>query len=213
MTVKVLYYLESNDLQYHILGAFSVAQTRKVMPDVEIVQLAGSKTEPLIGVDRVHRRASDWPNRSGHIAQFHAGEPGGALCLDVDTLVFEDVSDVFNEPFDLAVSNRHFTDGFLPNTPYNSGVVFSRSETFWKTNEVAYVEAGKPMHDKVFCSTVNGSQFRVLKLDGAQYNYIPQTPECNFTGRKIVHFTGSRKAWMKDYCLWKSLKGALHALG
>ena len=64
---------------------------------------------------------------------------------------------------------------------------------------------GRPAHDRVFCSIVDSADIKVLRLDGAQYNYIPHQHECAFTGRKIVHFTGSRKAWMKDYCMLQAL--------
>lgn len=160
------------------LAAKSIASVRRHMPNAEIVHLTDLKTKTLDGVNSV--LAMDWTghNRGDFQAQIH----GDAIFLDTDTIVTRDLTDVFAQDFDVAVTERHDSE------EYNQGVVFSRNEKFWKA--VANLARSRGVYDEaVFTEVVNKGGFKVLELPIA-YNFaVPP-------GLAVLHFKGPRKKFM-----------------
>jgi hypothetical protein len=193
--MKICYYLEASANIFHELGAASIRQTKKMMPEVEIIHLAGPDTEPLEGATRVHRASFQGLNKFRHMAEFHMSEPGSdVLVLDVDVLVQADLTAVFRRDFDLAVSYRHI---WMKDRPYNGGVVFSRCPAFWAQLSEEWELGGRKFDDSFFCATANCGKYRLYLLPGLEYNYIPVNEGEDFSEKKVVHFAGPRKAWMQ----------------
>lgn len=167
----------------YISAAALVQSIRRVMPGITVVQFTDEHSAPLEGVE-VQRL----PNT--HMAllrmQHHASVDGDWLFLDADVLVQQDVTHVFDQAFDVALTKRDWTHlkkagGFTKRMPTNTGVVFSRCPAFWdavcrRLRELPK-EKRRWMGDQEVIGELLGSQtFTVKMISGARYNYPPPLP-------------------------------------
>lgn len=193
-----------------VLADMMIRSVRKTMPEVEIVQLTDERTPQVMGVDRVQRLNSDVPMAIQCVRHYAACE-GDWLLVDTDVLVQDDVRDVFEEPFDVAVCNRDGTlvDGeedlqMMKDMPHNIGVMFSRSPAFWKEVE----EKMQTMTDQrkhwmgnqyAACEVIASGAFTVKILPGIQYNYAAHNRDDRCESASIAHYKGQmRKKLMLD---------------
>jgi len=180
-----------------------VKSVRKHM-DCEIVQLTDMTTPKLDCVDSVQRLEGEIV--SAVLAKHLSLLDGDTLYLDYDILVQEDVSKVFEQDFDLAITKREWkqTDRniLFAVCPHNVGVMFSRSQEFWRQVEQRYnSRQDAPSWYKfqiIVTEAMNALQhgFKFLELEMERYNYTPHKINEDLSGRAIVHYKGSRKAWM-----------------
>jgi len=179
-----------------------VASVRKHM-DCEIVQLTDLTTPKLDCVDSVRRLEGTIV--SSVLARHLADLEGETLYLDYDTIVREDVSYVFEQDFDLAITTRSGREKdantLFQVCPHNVGVMFSRSPEFWKYVANRYDgREDEPSWFKfqiVVTEAINVlKQFKILELPSEKYNYTPKTLDEDYAGRSILHFKGNKKAWM-----------------
>ena len=124
------------------------------------------------------------------------------LFLDIDAIVQEDVSDVFDKPFDAAVCVRpKATLHSWKRIPYNGGVTFTRSAEFWRGAERMYAPEGWPLSEvplNRYIVTECGG-FKLLRLPGERYNYSPGSLNEELKDCAIVHWKGAeRKRWMRE---------------
>jgi len=122
-----------------------------------------------------------------------------ALFIDVDVLLKEDVSHIFEKQFDVAIA----TDIAPGDTGvrYNSGVAFSRSPQFWRdlreaTEKLDFCKSYQdwvPIEQEM-TNIIESGKYDALILPGEIYNQVPFFPS-DETG-KIVHYRGLRKDWM-----------------
>ncbi len=174
--------------------------------DCEVIQLTDHKTASLQGVDDVQRIPYEGDFGAFRLKHYSMVQ-GEVLHLDYDVLVNRDVSDVFNQEFDIALTNRGsdktVSEAMRKVSPHNTGVVFSRSPDFWsrvyehymsapsKTwmwSQIAVTEAAHFLRD----------EYKIIELPGAVYNYTPSSPDEDVSDRAIVHYKGNRKHWMDD---------------
>lgn len=170
----------------------------------DIVHLTDLETEPLSFADEVQRidEKDIAKAKYKHLSMLK----GDVLNLDYDIIVQKDVSDVFNRPFDVALTKRRVEEGkfkmLLLSQPHNTGVVFSRCREFWELcleRYDKYPENAGWMVGQVCiseCAHLHRERFRFLELPAALYNYTPKNREENVSGRFIVHYKGPRKDWM-----------------
>jgi len=133
--VKIAFYLDSPNLKD--IAEYAIAAARKAMPQAEIWHLT-TLDGPELSADKCLRVdvQGEFAYRQAVISSYLLGD---VLFLDVDVVLREDVSDVFERDFDVAV-----TTDMRPGAPgikYNGGVIFSRCPEYWK--DIA--EAGKGM--------------------------------------------------------------------
>lgn len=183
-----------------------LASVRKCMPTVNVHQLTDEHCAGLDGVDNVIRMKGNMPMAVQRM-RHHASCIGEWLFIDADIIITKDVSDVFDEPFDIAVTDRVGTD--MEGTkyglamPYNMGVTFSRSPAFWIS--VCNVLAKMPPKLQEWC----GDQMAVCELvktwpnvkilPGAKYNYPPLSADDNKTQEaSILHYKGNRKQLLME---------------
>ena len=162
------------------LARISIDSVRRAMPGAEIVHLADTKFRPLYGVDSVVRfEIKPGVNR----ADIQALVDGDCLFFDTDTIMLEDVSPIFHEKFQVAVSGM--SGGALK---YNQGVVFSRCPEFWV--DVANRARDYGVYDeRAFNDAATCGKFDVKEIADV-YNFsVP--PDL-----KIMHFKGARKKSM-----------------
>jgi hypothetical protein len=181
-----------------------IRSIKQVMPTVELVQFTDLQTLPFDGVDRVSRTPIGPIALS--VLEAYASCVGDWLFVDTDVVIQRDVREVFQKPFDVAVATREGTllekekdVKFMKRMPYNKGAVFSRNRGFWLDAVAvckAYGQARKEwMGDQQAMNDVIETElYDVLVLPNT-YNYPPKS-KTDMAGKAILHFKGSRKAWM-----------------
>lgn len=208
MTVGFFLNGDPNGTAYR-LAALLVASIRAAMPAVPVVQFTDEKSAALAGVDEIRRRPLE---RMGVTRIAHqASVDGDWLFLDADTIVLQDVRDVFDDPkFDVAIASRRGTfknadeeqSAFMARMPFNNGVVFSRSARFWRAVEAALREM-KPERQEfmgeqqALNDVIRSGPYAVRVLAGV-YNYPPHSPVEDLSFAKIVHYKGKRKSWILE---------------
>jgi hypothetical protein len=183
-----------------------VASVRSQMPAVRLTHFTDLVTAPIVGVDDVLRRPM-LPIAHARIDAYAAVE-GDWLFLDTDVIVQENVSDVFRQSFDVAVSDRvgtlrdvDYGTKFMALMPYNSGVMFSRCQAFWRAALQA-VDGYSPKRkvwmgdQQALCDVIASGRFAVAVLP-SRFNYPPHRHDEDVSDKAILHFKGkTRKSWM-----------------
>lgn len=170
-----------------------VQSVRAAMPGVEIAEMTGPVDRPMaLGVLEAYASVSgDW------------------LFLDTDVIVQEDVRCVFDTDFDLAVADRTgtFRPGepetkFMRRMPVNKGVMFSRSQAFWRDTAEACCayrpERQEWMGDQQAVNDVILRGAYLVQVLPNRYNYPPHARHEDVRDKAILHFKGGRKGWMLD---------------
>lgn len=206
MTVNVGFFLQGDKPDYFEMAALAVESVRRHMPKARIFHMTDADTKEIDGADCTLRIEQPMPMAMRRM-QHNANCYGQWLFLDVDIIVQRDVSDVFEQPFDVALTDRDGTityEGkFAEQMPYNLGVAFSRSPAFWK-RVLYHMKTISPklqewMGDQlVICEMLKqrmASDFNVKILHGRTYNYPPKH-DGDGADAALVHYKGPRKDWM-----------------
>ena len=194
------------------LAQIMVASVRAAMPDARIVQMSDYATRQVTGVDEIIRKQWDqrllMPFRLLHVKEF---PPGDTIFLDADVVVQKDLSPLFQDDFDVALTFRDHTDPSLRGTPeayelmpFNTGVMLSRpsGRAFWdEAHRLCLVmpDAHKAWFgDQLAIKEVAASTtLRVKQYPCALYNYSPRLRDEDISEKFVIHYKGNdRKAWM-----------------
>lgn len=180
---------------------------KKSMPGVEVHQLTDGDSRILDGVDGFHRMRGVVPmgvRRMSHYAELD----GDWLFVDTDVVVRQDVRDVFDSAFDVALTDRVGT--YMEGTPYanvmpyNFGVIFSRSKAFWESaREYLLMLPAKYQEwegeQRVIAHMMTlGLGFNVKVLPGLKYNFPPLSGSEDVEHAAIVHYKGAAKRFIKE---------------
>ena len=182
--MKIAYYLDNSDPTLLACREKSIESVKKYMPDATISCLDGEGTEGTFCEKRAYAQRIN----------------GETLFLGVDVLCQDDVSDVFDDEFDIAIATD-MRPGHS-DIKYNADVVFSRCTEFWdeireKTKHLNWPVDGNWYDvEKVYTDVIDSGKYKVKILDGNIYNYVPQSKDDDLLGKKLVHYRGRRKAWM-----------------
>lgn len=206
--------------EHVVMADLLIRSARHVMPDVPIIHLTDADTPAIVGVDDV-RRLPKMPFdvlRCEHLAHCE----GDWLYLDTDCVLQQDIRHIFEMPFDVAVADRDgcLVEGeedlpFIQATPYNLGVVFSRSRDFWmavKDKLLTMTSARQEWMGIQFaaCDVVAEGRFDVRILPGRLYNYAPHHADEDLRHAAIVHYKGPmRKDWMMQRFMEASMREAV----
>jgi len=203
--VNVGFYLVQgpNPLGY-VLADIMLRSVRMAMPGVEVFQFTDLKSPTVYGVDHVLRKPSQPLALLRTLHQ--ACVEGDWLFVDTDVLVRQDVRDVFDRPFDLAVADRQWQHletplEFTEAMPWNIGVVFSRAPKFWREVHERLLSGPERAQDfmgdqKAAGALLKTGAWALLELPGMVYNYPPSGPDDQGEQAAIVHYKGPRKDWM-----------------
>jgi len=184
-----------------------VASVKEVMPTANIVQLSDMNTPIIKGVNTIIRKEYNgliMVFRLEHLASLR----GHWVTLDTDMIIKKDLSHVFNQDFDVALTRRYGVimdaegNDVVKLMPYNAGVMFSKNHEFWiealnklkSLDRKAHEWYGDQLAIKLMADTDN---YKVLELSCDEYNYTPKDKE----ERKdvyVYHFKGQRKDWMMN---------------
>lgn len=180
------------------LAEMMVNSVKRCMPYAKVIQQTDEKTPQLPFVDEVWRkpRTGDFiEHRFGMLSELK----DECLSLDYDVIVQADLSHVFNDDWDVCLTER---SGAPEETRYNSGVMFLRpsGNGFWKKmlKEYQNHKDGWMGGQVAICKALQKTRYKVKLLDRDQYNYTPQsTPQEDVSKRLVVHYKGKRKEWMR----------------
>lgn len=191
---------------HYVSAELMIQSARAVMPDLEVIQFTDERSPLVYGADALIRK----PNGrmlERRLEHYAAGE-GDWLLLDTDVVVQQDVRPVFDQPFDVALTDRQWShvvqsQEFMQEMPFNTGVVFTRSPEFWQEvlktwRSFTPEQQGDWLSEqRAVAQVVRSEPFTVLVLPGMIYNYPPtaQTDE-GLQQAAVVHWKGKRKAWM-----------------
>lgn len=186
------------------------ATVRHHHPEASIVHLTDETTLAGEWADRVLRRPWDGTPqtmmylRMGLLADMRVSED--TVYLDSDVLLCGSVEPVFREPFDIALTIRK-DHGDMP---YNDGVMFARSNKFWRAIVQRMDE--EPRYKAFLLCQIAVAQ----EAESGRHNLcVLQCDDWNCSDMKrgkpkrakVMHYKGDRKAWMKrdfDEGIWKS---------
>jgi hypothetical protein len=193
----------------HVLHAASlVTDVQRVMPGTEIEQLTDDTTPAIPGVTRVRRHRPYGRPLLDQRLELYAASEGDRLFLDTDVAVAADVRGVFDDhTFDVAVTDRHWPhlpqgDQMMHTMPFNTGVVFSRSQPFWCAALAAWrafpaaVQADWMSEQQAVYQVIRSGRYRVKILPGLAYNYPPRAADDAPRIAALRHYKGPRKAWL-----------------
>lgn len=207
MTVG-FYTVFRRDPQHFLHAEALVGSIHATMPGCPVVQFTDDMTPSVEGVTRTERHM-DGPMLERRIEHYAACEEEW-LFLDTDVLVAKDVRDVFaDQQFDIAIADRHWTgipqgDETMHTMPFNTGVVFSRSQHFWQEVLETWRAYPKEQRDwmseqRAVYAVVRTGHYGVKIIPGEVYNYPPRKKDDPCTNAAILHFKGGeRKQWLTD---------------
>jgi lipopolysaccharide biosynthesis glycosyltransferase len=196
----VSFVLVGNDRPWARLMVESV---REHLPNARIVQMSDPDTDAI--VEEVIRKPYDgrmMTFRLDHLADF---PHSSMLILDDDCIVKGDLSHVFGKAFDVALTLRtgpvHYEGiNMTESCPYNTGVMFSRSQDFWE--RAAQVAHNLPDRfqrwwgDQMAVGlTARRGKWVVHDLDVQRYNWSPGAPS-DTSDALVWHYKGQRKKWL-----------------
>jgi len=205
-----LFYVDLGSKDIARAAILCVASVKDAMPDARIVQFTNMDTLDLREVDEVVRKPPRnmglMESRMEHYATYPHEQ---MLLIDPDIIVQADVWDVFDEPFDVALTDRGGKALVLNGKdvsivmPYNLGAAFSTGNQFWRRCLVEMRGMSKVdrdwFGDQIAVGRVARAKiFQIKVLDLQQYNYTPKTKEEDVSSKFLVHYKGKRKAWMLD---------------
>ena len=171
-----------------------------------VVQMSDEDTREVPGVDAVVRIPREGMGlmsyRLLHLADFAHEE---MLILDADVIMKASVDDVWERAFDVALCQRepgrvlYRDEDIAPLMPFNTGVMFSRSNAFWKHCSV-WLEEQTPdkkvwWGDQLAVAAM-APKFHTLVLPSKEFNWTPDSADQESAAR-AYHYKGLRKAWIR----------------
>lgn len=175
--------------------------------DCPIVQMSDLHTPKVEGVDEVIRlpfRIPLMPYRLKHLASFPHTD---LLIIDTDVIAMAPVDEVWAQPFDVALTKRDHSlhDGAVSlDMPYNTGVMFSRSQAFWQEGYEWLMsqsaERQRWYGDQLAVAEVaKRGTCKVLDLPCDDYNWSPNS-RSDTSNAKFWHYKGAiRKKWIYEH--------------
>lgn len=201
-------FLQGDNADYFRMGKLTCESIHDTMPNVEVVHFTDANTPMLDGADSIQRITEDLPMAVRRMTH-NASVRGDWLFIDCDVIVQKDVLDVFDQDFDVALTDRTGTitneAKYAEIMPYNLGVSFSRNSKFWRS-VLYHMQTISPKLQQwtgdqlVICEMIKQrvvSDFRIRTLPGLTYNYPPRSEDDpRAKDAAMVHYKGPRKEWL-----------------
>lgn len=194
----------ANHERYFPMADLMIESARKHMPGIYVVHLTDHEGVKHPLADECIKGPEGvpfGPLRAFHHAHLH----GDWLFPDVDIVFQKDVWHVFeDESFDMACTSRVGTKWedtrYAMVMPINNGIMWSRSNDFWKDIVTGFDEAPKPYitwwEQILFNNLVQSGKYRTKILPSA-YNFTPAKQDDDLSDALVVHYKGTRKNWMR----------------
>jgi len=190
--------------------AETMVQSMKDVHSLPVVQMTDLTSPAVAGVDEVVRLPFRIPlmlYRLKHLANYPHTE---MLVVDTDVIAKRPVDDIWDRPFDVALTFRDpgelkTADGIDRSTemPINTGVMFSRSRDFWRDAQ-AYLAHGTPELQRWYGDQVAVTEimrrkmYDVLLLPCSEFNWAP-SHRLDTSDAAFWHYKGAiRKKWISN---------------
>lgn len=201
------------------------ANIRAVMPSLEILHVTDRDTPFVEGAHMRMRIDRDiplmpWRTRAQEAAHLMGEE---IIFVEPDVRFKASVLEVFDEPFDVAVTGRKVNSDWKLSTgwnaatdghggtmfsgtvklsdiaPYTLGCTFSRSKQFWADCTARILKFPEKEQNWIgdmigIAQTIQAGQYKV-RVIGDEYNHIPCKRNDDCEGVKVLHYKGMRKEW------------------
>lgn len=171
------------------LAKIMVRSVKQWMPWCRVIQLSDEKSSPAGDVEMIVRtwkgKFSEW--YFGHMESLSVGD---FINCEDDTIFKQSVADVFDDPFDIALTVGG--NGIM-----NAGVTFVRNKRFYSDMKRFYELTSKNEWNDMQVArqmTAESGLYAVRRLS-SKYNHIPSHPG-DVVGAKIVHYKDKRKDWL-----------------
>lgn len=198
---QVGFYLTAGDPTGYVLASFLIDSVRKHMPGAPVFQFTDDDSPAVIGVDMVQRRKAE-RNLSLSRSAHYAACQGNWLFVDTDVVIQKDVRFVFNEKFDVMVTDRDWPhlpplpESFMKYNPYCAGVVFSNNSDFWKEVHDECDPHGSSavgwFNDQRALATIaRNGKYNVPVVSGHDFQYPPLNDEVPDVA--IMHYKGPER--------------------
>lgn len=158
-----------------------------------VYQVSDTDTPMVSGADRCFRYERKTTFAEWYFGSMYTFPEDEFLRLDCDVLIRELPTEVFAQPFEIAIAKEN--KGAM-----NNGVVFVRDRNFAK--DCYYAHQDRTSRNEwndiqvAIQMVINDGSYNVLRLDPDVYNFMPQK-HGEYGNAKLVHFEGQfRKAWM-----------------
>lgn len=197
-----------------LVGEVPYAQTMvkslKETHRLPVIQMTDLKTPAVPGVDEVVRLPFRIPlmlYRLKHLANFQHTE---MLIVDTDCIAKHPVDDIWEKPFDVALTLRDpgeldTGDGIdrSADMPVNTGVMFSRTTQFW-SDAFDWLTHGTEEHQRWYgdqlavAEIMRRETYDVLKLPCSEFNWAP-SHRLDTSPARFWHYKGAiRKKWISN---------------
>jgi hypothetical protein len=189
--------------------------------DCTIVQLSDLSTERVAFVDEIIRLPMKVPLMSFRIKHLSLCPYSEWVCLDTDVVVRSSLKDVWARDFDAGFTRRppnhpvYFEGRDISHEmPFNTGVIFSRSQAFWAECYEWIRRQDDSMQnwwgDQMAVAHVGlQAKYKLLLLPEDQFNWSPSEP-LEESNARIWHYKGAqRKEWMQSKFSLDSISGRL----
>lgn len=205
--MNVAFFMQGKNPDYVRMAKMTIASVQSAMPGMAVWHLTDADTPMVEGATGVKRISEQMPMAVRRMTH-NASLLGDWLLIDCDIIMKRDVGSVFDDDFDVALTDRTGTitneAAYAKVMPYNLGVSFSRSPTFWK--EVLKHLVRLPMQlqqwegdQRIVCAMMKqGCKFDVNVLPGSLYNYPPKFYSDEGEGASLLHYKGNRKAYLME---------------
>lgn len=193
----------ANHERYFGMADLMIESARKAMPGIYVVHLTDHEGAKHPKADEVFRAPEGM--EFGRIRSYHHAHLHGEwLFPDVDIIFRGDVWHVFEDKsFDVAATSRAGTKWedtrYALVMPINNGIVWSRSNDFWKDLIPGFDDAPPPYvswwEQVLFNNLVQTGRYKTKILPSA-YNFTPTKKDDDISHALVVHYKGNRKTWM-----------------
>lgn len=188
--------------------AESMVASLKAVHGCEVVQMTDLRSDPVPGVDQVVRLPFRVPlmlYRLKHLLSFPHDE---LLIVDTDVIAKLPVEDLWEYPFDVALTLRDHGELYNGDgadiggeMPFNTGVMFSRSQQFWE-DCYHWLERQSPElqnwygDQKAVAQIAHRPQYLVQVLPCSEFNWAPNSRN-DCSEARFWHYKGAiRKKWI-----------------
>ena len=175
--------------------------------DCPIVQMSDSKTPEIEGVDEVRRIPFKLPLMLYRLKHLYSFPHEEMLILDTDVIAKRRMPDIWGIDFDIGLTRReqgklYEGDGadIGEDMPYNTGVMFSRSQQFWE-DCFNWLVPRKELHQwygdqRAVAEVVKRGNYTFAEFKCSDFNWAPSHAG-DTSDAFFWHYKGAvRKKWI-----------------
>lgn len=176
------------------LGEVFVKLVKERFPQYQVIQMSDMTTPEVPGIDGCIRTKTEENLGLWYYKAILNFTKGPFLRLDYDTIILQDVSDVFEKDFDIAIAKEKLST-------LNNGVMFIKDRDIF-SHALGFYIANTTMDgwmdlQKSTQMAIDTGRYKVERLERDIYNKT-DSKTMEDDNAKILHFKGWRKKLMLE---------------